>query len=493
VRKRARQAEAVQEVRPANITEEAGNDRGGKGQAQCGFRQTKNHTDRRVDKMVSGLSEIRYNIEKANRTDGRVQNLASYINETTLNESHRKMDGRKAVGQDKVTKEEYAANLESNLENLVKRMKSGSYKPVPSRRAYIPKEGSVKGRPLGISSYEDKLVENVIAGILGYVYEPKFIETSYGFRPGRNCHQAIREIIEMTQYRKVGYVVEADIKGFFDNVDHEWLMKFLQHDIADKRFLEIVERFLKAGIMEDGKFLDSERGTPQGNGASPVLANIYLHYVLDIWFERVFKKTCTGDAYIIRYCDDFVCCFKKEDEAEKFYEELIERFAKFGLEIAPDKTKILEFGRFAKENRERRGEGKPETFDFLGFTVYCSEDSGKGFYRTKVKTSGKKLRSKIKAVKEWIKQNRHMPVGLLVAKINLKLRGHYNYYGVTDNTRELKKFLNAVKWLLYKWLNRRSQKRSYSINSFFNGLLRTLPLIEPKITVSLFYRVPNVV
>jgi len=322
--------------------------------------------------MGNVKAEIRYNIEKANRTDGKVQNLASYINEVTLKESHRKMDGKKAVGHDEVTKEMYAENLDANLEHLVMRMKKGSYKPEPSRRTYIPKDGSAKGRPLGISSYEDKLVENVIAQILGQVYEPKFIETSYGYRPGRNCHQAIREIIEMTQFRKVNYVVEADIKSFFDTVDHEWMMKFLKHDIADKRFLELIEKFLKAGIMEDGKLLDSEKGTPQGNGASPILANIYLHYVLDIWFERVFAKTCKGDAYIIRYCDDFVCCFGRKEDAERFYQELIERFAKFGLEIAPEKTKILEFGRFAKENRERRGEGVTRRIEFASYVTLAT-------------------------------------------------------------------------------------------------------------------------
>jgi group II intron reverse transcriptase/maturase len=302
-------------------------------------------------------------------------------------------------------------------------MKSGSYKPEPIRRVYIPKDGSNKMRPLGISCYEDKLVENVIAQILTMVYEPKFYNDSFGFRPNRNCHQAVREVIEMVQYRKVNYVVEADIKSFFDSVDHEWLVKFLEHDIADKKFIEIIEKFLKAGIMEGGKYLDSERGTPQGNGASPILANIYLHYVLDSWFNVVVKRQSQGQAYLIRYCDDFVCCFQNKWEAEAFYGNLIERFKKFGLELALDKTKILEFGRFAKQNREKKGEGKPETFDFLGFTFYCSENGGNRFFRCKVKTSRKKFRSKVMAMKQYIKNNRIMPVSQLIKKINLKLRG----------------------------------------------------------------------
>lgn len=437
--------------------------------------------------MKNELLGIQFNIEKS-RLDGKVQNLAHYINESTLKSVHNKMDWNKAKGIDEISKVDYSVKLEANIESLVQRMKNDSYRPKPSRRAYIPKDGSKKKRPLGISCYEDKLVENVVADILNQVYEPKFFDESYGFRPNRNCHQAVRQIIENVQYRKVSYIVEADIKGFFDNVNHDWLIKFLEHDIADKKFIDIIKKFLKAGIMEKGKYLDSEQGTPQGNGASPILANIYLHYVLDYWFSARVKRQCKGEAYLVRYCDDFVCCFQNKFEAENFYIQLIERFKKFGLELALDKTKILEFGRFAKENRARRGLGKPETFDFLGFTFYCSSNGYKEFFRCKVKTSRKKLISKIKTMKEWIKRNRTMPVTELIKKINQKLRGHYQYYGVTDNTRGVKSFLHATKWLLFKWLNRRSQKRSYSAETFYNGLLRTLPIIEPSVSVSLFYR-----
>jgi len=438
--------------------------------------------------MLNELFGIQFNIAKANKTDGKVQNLASYINVDTLRSAHKQMSRYKAYGVDKVNKDEYETNLEENLENLVRRMKSGSYKPKPSRRVYIPKDGKNKKRPLGISSYEDKLVEYVIAQILTQIYESKFYDSSFGFRPGRNCHQAVREVIEDVQYRKTNYVVEADIKGFFDNVSHEWMMKFLEHDIADRKFLEIIKKFLKAGIMEKGKFLNSEKGTPQGNGASPVLANAYLHYVLDTWYEVVVKRACQGQCYLIRYCDDFVCCFQNKWEAEKFYRSLIERFKDFGLELAMEKTKILEFGRFAKENRSRRGEGKPETFDFLGFTFYCGMNGKKEFFRCRVKTSKKKFRSKIKAMKVWIKYNRTMELKVLFRIVNAKLMGHYQYYGVTDNTKEIKYFHNQTRWLLYKWLNRRSQKKSYTLDTFFNGLLRTFPLLEPSVKVSLYYR-----
>lgn len=438
--------------------------------------------------MVNELLGIQFNITKADRTDKKVQNLAAYINVDTLRAVHKQMNKYKAYGIDRVTKEDYDLNLEANLENLVRRMKSGSYKPNPTRRVYIPKDGSNKKRPLGISCYEDKLVENVISQILTQIYEPKFYNESYGFRPNRNCHRAVREVIEDVQYRKTNYVVEADIKGFFDNVKHEWLMKFLQHDIADKKFLGIIEKFLKAGIMEDGKYLGSEKGTPQGNGASPVLANVYLHYVLDNWFDVKVRRQCEGECYLIRYCDDFVCCFQNKWEAEVFYKKLQERFEKFGLELAMDKTKILEFGRFARQNRERRGEGKPETFDFLGFTFYCGMNGKKEFFRCRVKTSKKKFRSKILAMKEWIKNYRTMPLETIFKMVNAKLRGHYQYYGVTDNTRDVKNFLSQTKWLLFKWLNRRSQKKSYTLETFYNGLLRTFPLLEPSVKVSLFYR-----
>ncbi len=416
--------------------------------------------------MAQNLADIRYNIDKANRTDRKVQNLASYIDVDLLKSIHKRMDKNKATGVDKVTKAEYEADLDNNLKKLVARMKDGTYRPNPTRRVYIPKDGSRKMRPLGISCYEDKLVENAVAQILTMVYEPKFYPCSFGFRPGRNCHMAVREIIEMVQYRKTNYVVEADIRSYFDTIPHNWLMKMLEHDIADRKFLEIIWRFLKAGVMENGKYLDSESGSPQGNGASPVLANIYLHYVLDNWFDVIVQRQCQGQCYLIRYADDFVCCFQNKYEAEVYRQRLEERFAKYGLSLAEEKTKILEFGRFAAENRRRRGEGKPETFDFLGFTFYCGMDGKKQFFRCRVKTSKKKFRSKVLRMKEWIKSHRMMPVGELIRKINEKLAGHYQYYGVTDNMREVKNFQNATKWLIFKWLNRRSQRRSYTLDSF---------------------------
>ena len=358
----------------------------------------KDNADKReLRNMVNELLGIQYNIAKANRTDRKVQNLASYINKDVLREIRKRMDKRKAYGIDKVTKEDYEKNLEENLDNLIRRMKNGSYKPNPTRRVNLPKETKGKMRPLGISCYEHKLVENAIVQILEQIYEPKFYSESFGFRPNRNCHQAVREIIEKVQYRKTNYVVEADIRGLFDNVSHEWLMKMLEHDIADKKFLELIKKFLKAGIMDNGKYLNSEQGTQKGNGASPILANIYLHYVLDNWFDVIVRRQCKGECYLMRYCDDFVCCFQNQYEARVFKQRLEERFRKYGLELAEEKTKVLEFGRFANKNRKARENRKADIFDFLGFTFYCGMDTKKKFFRCRVKTSKKKFRSKIKA------------------------------------------------------------------------------------------------
>ena len=303
-----------------------------------------------------------------------------------------------------------------------------------------------------------------------------------------SCHMAVREVVKDIQLHKTSWVVEADIKGFFDHVSHEWLMKMLEHDIADRKFLDIIRKFLDAGVIDKGVYNETIEGTPQGNGASPALANVFLHYVLDNWFDVVMRRQSHGECYIVRYADDFICCFQYPNDAEWFVKALRERFAKYGLELAEDKTKILEFGRYAARKRAERGLGKPETFDFLGFTFYCSMNTKRTFFRCKVKTSRKKLRNKLKAMKEWIKYHNNMPLEWLFKKLNEKLRGHFQYYGVTDNIVECKRFLRQTTWFLYKYLNRRSQKRSYNHDTFFNGLLRTFPLVEPRIRVSLYYR-----
>ena len=418
-------------------------------------------------------------IIKAHPTE-RLQSLAHLINVETLTESHKKMEGNKASGIDKMTKAEYATKLEENINNLVDRMKRQAYKPLSVRRVYIPKVGSQKLRPLGIPAYEDKLVQSVLSQILTAIYEPMFLDCSYGFRPGRSCHQAVARLDKILHAEKIGFIVDADIKGFFDNVSHEWMMKFLEYKIQDPNLLRMLKRFLKAGVIEEGKYYDTDKGTPQGGLISPILANIYLHFVLDLWFEKKIAKEFKGTAKIVRYADDFVCCFQFQNEAEKFYEMLKERLKEFNLELAEDKTRIIEFGRFAKRDRGNKGEGKPETFDFLGFTHYCSTGQN-GKFRVKRKTSRKKFIAKAKAVRIWIKENMHTPINQLIKKINTKLVGHYRYYGITDNTDSIRKFHDIVKMQLFKSLNRRSQKNRYSWEYYWNDILKRFPIAKPRI------------
>lgn len=273
--------------------------------------------------------------------------LIHHINKEMLMQCHKELKGNKATGVDGITKLQYEENLEENIDDLLARMKRFNYRPKPSKRVYIPKSGSHKKRPLGIPSYEDKLVQLAFNKVITAIYEQDFLDCSYGFRPGRNCHDTLKQLDTYLSRRKVNYVVDADIKGFFDNVDHEWLMKFLAHRISDKNLLRYIKRFLKSGIMEDGSFHKSYEGTPQGGVISPTLANIYLHYALDLWFEIVVKKQCRGEAYMVRYADDFVCCFQYEDEAKAFYNALGIRLAKFNLELAEEKSNIIFFGKEA--------------------------------------------------------------------------------------------------------------------------------------------------
>ena len=417
----------------------------------------------------------------------RAQNLASGITVELLEVIHKDMDGKKAPGIDGVRKEDYSEETAEKLDDLVSRMKREAYKPNASRRTYIDKPGSDKKRPLGISCYEDKLVEKAVAMLLEIVYEPIFLDLSYGFRPERNCHQAIKKVLNEVQCHKVSYVVEADIKSFFDTLNHDRLIQFLEHDIADRKFIGIIRKLIKAGILEDGKYRESEAGTPQGGCASAILANVYLHYVLDLWFDwSVRKGLFRGEAYLTRYADDFVACFQYKDDAEKFYCSLGERLAMFDLEIAPEKTHILEFGRFAADNRQARKEGKPETFSFLGFTFYCSTNQAKTKFRVKVKSDRRKMTSKLNKCNQWIKDNRHRyKPDVLIGKLNKSLAGYYNYYAVSDNIRSLRLFVYIVQKQLFYWLNRRSQKRSYSWDKF-NTLIEKVPILLPRLRHSLY-------
>ena len=376
-----------------------------------------------------------------------VQGLMSCVNEQNLLQEHRRQSGKKATGIDGVDKAQYDENAQENIRQLVERMKKFQYKPQPVRRTYIPKANGAL-RPLGIPAYEDRLVQGVMANALNEVYEPRFLDCSYGFRPGRSAHDAVRYINQTIMIHKVNYVLEADIKGFFDHVDHDWLMKFLEHDIQDKNFLRYVKRFLIAGIMEGSELKDSDRGTPQGGLISPVLANVYLHYVLDLWFEKAVKPKLQGEAHYVRYADDFLILFQYENEARDILEQLKRRLGKFSLEVAEDKTRILPIGRF---------KGTKEDFDFLGFTFFNTKTRG-GKYRLGVRTSKKKLKAKRQAAKAWLRTRLTRPVSRTMEMLSAILRGHCNYYGVSGNFHAVQSFWKYLKYATYRMLNRRDQK-----------------------------------
>ena len=419
-----------------------------------------------------------------NRPEEVFTSLYHHINAELLLECHIELDGSKAVGIDKVAKDEYQENIDENIRDLVERLKKHSYKPQPAKRVYIDKEKGKK-RPLGIASYEDKIVQLALKKILEPIYEADFLDISYGFRPGRSCHDALKALNKCIERGKINYIVDADIKGFFDNVDHKCLMEFISYRIADPNIKRLIMRFLKAGIMEKGDYIPTEEGTPQGSIVSPLLANIYLHYVLDTWFQDVVKVHCNGQAEIVRYADDFVCCFEHEVDAKRFYKSLIGRLAKFNLEIAEEKTKIIPFGRNNSiVNSAKKGKKKPGTFDFLGFN-HRNGRSRTGRYRVKRKTSLKKFIAKVKDFKKWIKRIRHDDIKMLMKDVNAKLKGHYQYYGITDNYGMMNKFKHAIKRLLYKWLNRRSQRHGFNLEKF-ELFLKRYPLLNPRTYVSIY-------
>lgn len=404
----------------------------------------------------------------------KLQTLMCYVNKETLMEQHKKQMKGKASGIDGITKEQYNESAENNIEDLLIRMKKFSYRPQAVKRVYIPKTGSNKLRPLGIPAYEDRLVQGCMAYVLNEIYETKFLDCSYGFRPNRNCHQAIREINQTIMTKKVNYILDADIKGFFDNVDHNWLMEFLKHDIGDKNFLRYISRFLKSGIIENLKYYESDKGTPQGGLISPVLANVYLHYVLDLWFEKGIKPKLKGEAYLVRYCDDFIIMFQYENEAQNVYELLKERLKKFKLELAEDKTRILPFGRF---------KGNKESFDFLGFTHYNSKTRTEK-YTIQHKISKKKKKAKKQAMKQWLKENMHENLVDVIERLNRKLVGMYAYYGINGMFNDLLGLYKYVKYELYRVMCRRCQKK---INAKkYMLILERIPIAKPKIYVQIW-------
>ncbi len=383
--------------------------------------------------------------------------LLHHVTIDLLRESFYAMKRNAAPGVDGMTWQEYETGLEGRLIDLHSRVHRGAFRALPSRRVYIPKADG-RQRPLGVAGLEDKLVQQAVATILNQIYEEDFLGFSYGYRPGRSQHQALDALTVALTQKKVNFVLDADIRGFFDTIDHEWMMKFVQHRVADPRILRLIQKWLKAGVMEEGQWLKTEVGTPQGSGISPLLANIYLHYVLDLWVEVCRKKCARGDVVVVRYADDSVFGFQIREEADRFLQDLGERLKKFGLELHPEKTRRIEFGRFAEQNRKRRGEGKPETFDFLGLT-HMSGKSQKGHFIVRRKTIRKRLRAKLLQIKEQLWKRMHNPIVATGKWLRSVVQGHFNYYAVPDNISSLVQFRDKVIRLWFRSLRRRSQKQ----------------------------------
>ena len=361
-----------------------------------------------------------------------------------------------AAGIDGATWKEYGRNLENNLGKLSERLKKGAYRAKAVKRTYIPKE-SGRRRPIGIPTLEDKIAQRAMVEVLSAIYEVDFLGFSYGFRPKRNQHNALDAVVEAIEGKKVNWVLDLDISGFFDSIDQKWLMKFIKHRIKDERIIRQIKKWLNAGVMEDGKWHKVDEGTPQGGSISPLLANIYLHYVFDLWAHSLRKRKATGDVVMVRFADDIVMGFQHKHEATGFIEELKSRFKKFNLEISTKKTALIEFGRYAVERRKERGEGKPKTFDFLGFTHICSR-SRKGKFMVLRKTSGKKMRNKLAELKKTMRKRMHWSIPDAGKWLKSVLLGHYRYYGVPWNGKSLTRFRSEVTRMWFRSLRRRSQR-----------------------------------
>ena len=364
---------------------------------------------------------------------------------------------RAAPGVDGVTWVDYAADLDRNLTDLHARVHSGAYRALPSRRRYIPKADG-KQRPLGIAAIEDKIVQAAVVAILTPIYEAEFLGFSYGFRPGRSQHDALDALAYGINARKINWILDADISRFFDSLSPEWLVRFVEHRIGDRRIIRLIQKWLKAGVLEEGRLIETTEGTPQGSVASPLLANVYLHYVYDLWVQQWRKRHATGDMIVVRYADDTIVGFQHRHDAERFLIDLKERLAQFALSLHPEKTRLIEFGRYAAERRAERGHGKPETFDFLGFTHYCTtRKDGAGFQLGR-KTQRKRMKAKLREIKETLRRHRHTPIDEQGRWLGTVMKGYFAYFAVPTNTYLLSAFRYHISIIWFRSLRRRSQR-----------------------------------
>jgi RNA-directed DNA polymerase len=426
-----------------------------------------------------GVSSDLDRVRQAARKDREVRftALLHHVTVDRLREAYRAISPDAAAGVDGVTWRDYGADLEANLLDLHARVQRGAYRARPSRRVFIPKPDG-RLRPLGVASVEDKVLQRAVVEVLNAVYEEDFVGFSYGFRPGRSQHDALDALAVGITRKKVNWVLDADISDFFTGLDQSWLVKFLEHRIADKRVLRLIQKWLSAGVIQDGEWSATEAGTAQGASVSPLLSNVFLHYVFDLWADQWRRRNARGEVILVRFADDYVAGFERREDAERFLADLRDRFAQFGLELHPEKTRLIEFGRFAARDRERRGDRKPETFEFLGLTHVCAKDRH-GRFKLKRVTSKKKMRSKLHAVKAEMRRRMHHPIpeqGRWLARV---LQGHYNYYAVPDNSEALHGFRRRVIRLWLQALRRRSQKDRLTWERMYRLADRWLP--KPRI------------
>ncbi len=415
--------------------------------------------------------------------------LAYLMDMDWLREAFRRTRKDGAPGVDGQTWAEYAKNLEANLQSLLDRAKSGTYRAPPVRRVYIPKAGSsTETRPIGIPTLEDKVLQRAVVMLLEPIYEQDFDAGSYGFRPGRSAHQALEDLWQRTMDSRGGWILEVDIRKFFDTLDHAHLREFLQLRVRDGVLKRLIGKWLKAGVMEEGNVSYPDAGSPQGGVISPLLANVYLHYVLDRWFRQEVQPRLKGKAHLIRYADDFVILFAREDDARRVKEVLPQRFGRYGLTLHPDKTRLVPFQRPPYRATGKGGDAghRPGTFDLLGFTHYWGR-SWRGSWVVMRQTASKRLSRAVQGIAQWCRRNRHLPVRVQHAKLSQKVCGHYAYYGITNNGRALRGFLDAVQRCWRKWLDRRNRKREMHWERF-NRLLERYPLPPPKIVHSVYAR-----
>lgn len=429
-------------------------------------------TPGRVKRESRGLDGVR---EAArNSSTLRFTALLHHINERLLFESFDELKKTAAPGMDGVTWSDYEVNLEANIKNLHDRLHRGAYRAKPSRRSWIPKADGRK-RPLGVASLEDKLVQQAVLWVIQCIYEQDFLGFSYGYRPGWSQHEALDALSVALTSRKVNWVLDADLASFFDTLDHSWLIKFLEHRIGDKRILRLIRKWLHAGVIDEGVWSASEVGAPQGSVISPILANVFLHYVFDLWIERWRRQPGRGDIVVVRYADDIVMGFERQEEAIACLNELQERFAKFGLKLNEEKTRLIEFGRYASERRAKRGERRPETFDFLGFTHQCGQTRKQGWFTVRRISIAKRLRAKLAALKQELRKRRHDELGDTGRWLGRVVQGWMNYHAVPGNRNRLSQFVDGMSKLWLQQLRRRSQCSRWTWARMHQLIRRYLP------------------